>query len=209
MSFNTEGFSTEDREMRNWLLITAVALCAACASTTVQDYAAEKPDFVLEKFFDGPLVAKGALYDRGGNVIRRFVADIRGSWQGNKGELKEVFWWADGEEQFRTWQISRTNGNAFEGTAGDIVGLATGEGAGNAFNWNYILEVPAGGSKYNIRMDDWIYLLDDSTVLNRTAMTFFGFRVGEVVLTIQKVEESELYGSSPFEKTTKSASAEP
>lgn len=191
--------------MRNMLAVLSLALLAACASTSVESYADQKPTFVLEKFFSGPLVAKGALYDRSGNVIRRFVADIEGTWQGDKGQLKEVFWWADGEEQFRTWEIARTRGNAFEGTAGDIVGLATGEGAGNAFNWNYILEVPVGDSTVNVRMDDWIYLLDETTVLNRTQMTFYGFRVGEVVLTIRKVEKDELFGRSPFETSPRTA----
>jgi len=193
--------------VRNWLLLIGLAACTACASAGVQNYEAQKPEFVLERFFDGPLVARGALYDWSGNVSRRFVADIRGSWQGDEGELQEVFWWADGEEQFRTWKISRKAGKAFEGTAGDIVGLATGEGAGNAFNWNYILEVPSGDTKYKVRMDDWIYLLDDSTVLNRTAMTFWGIPVGEVVLTIQKVDEDELYGRSPFDAPTDSTAS--
>jgi len=184
--------------MRHFLLLIGSMLCAACASPTVADYRDQKPVFVLEEFFDGPLIAKGALYDRSGNLIRRFVADIRGTWQGDQGELAEVFWWADGEEQLRTWKIARTQGNTFEGTAGDIVGLAVGEGAGNAFNWSYLLEVPVGERKLNVRMDDWIYLIDESTVLNRTEMTFFGFHVGEVVLTIQKVNESQLYGRSPF-----------
>jgi hypothetical protein len=37
-------------------------------------------------------------------------------------------------------------------------------------------------------MDDWIYLIDESTVLNRTAMSWYVLHAGEVVLTIQRVE---------------------
>jgi hypothetical protein len=183
-----------------------LALCAALAgallsgcATTVDDYAEQQPRFVLEQFFDGPLVAKGALYDWSGNVSRRFVADIRGSWEGGEGTLDEIFWWADGEEQKRVWKIRGSNAAGFQGTAGDIVGTAAGRGAGNAFNWNYKLRISMGeGSSIDVRMDDWIYLIDDATVLNRTAMTWFGLPVGEVVLTIQKVDESRLYGRSPY-----------
>jgi hypothetical protein len=173
-------------------------LAFGCAQT-VEDYREQQPRFVLSEFFDGPLIAKGALYDRSGGVIRRFVADIRGTWKDGQGTLDEVFWWADGEEQTRVWQISGSDAAGYQGTAGDIVGAAAGRGAGNAFNWAYKLRIPMGeGSSIDVRMDDWIYLIDDSTVLNRTKMTFFGFRVGEVVLTIQKVQESELYRRSPY-----------
>lgn len=38
-----------------------------------------------------------------------------------------------------------------------------------------------GHSEIDIRMDDW------RTLLNRAAMSFFGFEVGELVLVIEKV----------------------
>jgi len=196
------------RSLATLCAVLGMTLTLACAGTQVEDYREQKPEFVLEDFFDGPLVAKGALYDLFGNVSRRFVADIRGTWDGDQGTLDEIFWWADGEEQTRVWKIERTTGKAFEGTAGDIVGRATGRGAGNAFNWNYKLAIPYGDSSLNVRMDDWIYLLDESTVLNRTEMTWYGIQVGEVVLTIQKVDESQLFGRSPFETPTQ-ASATP
>jgi hypothetical protein len=68
-----------------------------------------------------------------------------------------------------------------------VVGTALGRGAGNAFNWSYKLRIETGDSEIDVHMDDWIYLIDERTVLNRTDMTFYGVHVGEVVLMIQKI----------------------
>ena len=162
-----------------------VALCAC--STTVDVYADQKPALALEQFFEGKLTAKGAVYDGSGNVLRRFTADIVGTWQGDRGRLDEVFLWSDGERQLRTWELTKSGANAFQGTATDVVGTAVGRGAGNAFNWKYKLRIDTGHSQIDVRMDDWMYLIDERTLLNRTAMSFFGFGVGEVVLVIEKV----------------------
>jgi len=172
--------------MRTLLALAALGL-AACGSLNVDQYRDKKPEFVLEKFFAGKLVAKGALYDRGGAVSRRFVADIVGTCESARCRLDEVFRWDDGEIQNRTWELEKT-GDSWVGKAGDVVGTATGRGAGNAFNWSYALRVKTEGGEVDVKMDDWIYLIDESTVLNRTAMSWYGIHAGEVVLTIQRVE---------------------
>ena len=183
--------------VRTLTLLTLALAAASCASVSLEDYAEKKPGFVLEDFFSGKLVAKGALY-QGDTVTRRFTADIVGTWDGDRGRLEEVFWWDDGEKQLRTWQLEKVGPNSFVGTAGDIVGAASGEGAGNAFNWHYYLRIPMGeDSTVDVYMDDWIHMIDRSTVLNRTAMSFYGLQVGEVVLMIQKVDDGAL-SSGPY-----------
>jgi len=171
-------------------LAAVLVLAAGCASIAVEDYSNEKPAFDLKEFFTGKLVAKGAFYGLTGSLDRRFTASIVGTWEGDKGKLEEEFIWSDGEKQYRTWVLEKVGDNKFRGTAGDVVGEATGRGAGNAFNWNYKLRVKTGeeeGDSIDVRMDDWIHLIDQNTVLNRTDMTWYGLSVGEVVLTIEKV----------------------
>jgi hypothetical protein len=164
----------------------ATLLCA-CA-TSVDAYREQKPALALEQFFAGKLTAKGAVYDGSGKLLRRFTADIVGTWDGEQGRLDEVFLWSDGERQLRTWELTKSGANAFRGTATDVVGTAVGRGSGNAFNWRYKLRINTGHSEIDLRMDDWMYLIDERTLLNRTAMSFFGIDVGEVVLVIEKVE---------------------
>ena len=38
----------------------------------------------------------------------------------------------------------------------------------------------------NLNMDDWMYLVDDDTIINRTSMNKFGLEVGEIVLIMKK-----------------------
>jgi hypothetical protein len=173
--------------MRGALAALGLAFLTACSTIRVDDYRDQKPTLALEQFFDGKLVAKGAVYDGSGLLLRRFTADIVATWDGDKGRLDEVFLWSDGEKQLRTWELAKSGPDAFRGTATDVVGTAFGRGAGNAFNWRYKLRIDTGHSEIDLRMDDWMYLIDERTLLNKTAMTFFGFDVGEVVLVIEKV----------------------
>lgn len=69
------------------------------------------------------------------------------------------------------------------GTADDVVGEATGQVGGNALNWSYTLALPVDGKIYNVKFDDWMYLMDDQVMLNRAVMSKFGFRLGEVTLS--------------------------
>ncbi len=161
----------------------------------VTTYRAEGPKLELATFFAGQTTAHGLVKDWRGQVIRRFHATINGTFdKAGIGTLAEVFYWNDGEVQTRTWQVWPTapdaQGNTtFAGTAGDVVGQATGVASGNALNWRYTLAVPMGDKAsptvVNLALDDWMYLLPDNTLLNITDMRKFGFKVGEIVIFIQ------------------------
>ena len=85
----------------------------------------------------------------------------------------------------RTWKITK-DGGRYTGTAGDVVGTAQGEAQGNALRWNYVLALPVDGRTWHLDMDDWMYLIDEKTMLNRTTMSKFGVKVGEVTLAFRK-----------------------
>jgi hypothetical protein len=153
----------------------------------IEDYVETKPRFDFQEFFSGELKAWGVVQKRNGDVIRHFYADLEGSWAGDQGTLHEVFYFSDGEEQTRVWKFEILDGNRITGTAGDVVGTAEGAVAGHAFNMNYVLTVNVDGRDIDVSMDDWMFLIDGKTIINRTTMKKFGFRVGEVLLTIKKV----------------------
>ena len=106
-------------------------------------------------------------------------------WNGNVGVLDEKFQYSDGTTERRIWTINK-NGNRYVGTAADVVGEAAGESGGNALRWTYVLALKVGDSTYNMDMDDWMYLLDERTMLNKTAMSKFGVKAGEVTLFFKK-----------------------
>mgnify|MGYP006356754943 CR=1 FL=1 len=105
---------------------------------------------------------------------------IDAKWNGNTGTLDESFEYADGKREKRVWTIVK-DGDRYTGTAGDVVGTATGAAAGNVLQWRYVLALPVDGRVWNMDMDDWMFLMDERTMLNRTTMSKFGVRVGEVM----------------------------
>jgi hypothetical protein len=170
---------------RKWLVTTALLL-TGCGSTSVDEYAATQPALDLRTFFDGELIAHGMLQDRSGRMTRRFTATLQGSWVGDSGTLVEHFIFDDGEEQDRTWKLQHLGNGRYSGTAGDVIGTASGATAGSVFQWRYQLDVPWRNGSIAVTLDDWLYLVDEHYLVNRTEMTKFGFRVGELTLVISK-----------------------
>lgn len=168
------------------LALLASLLLAACSTTDVERYAQEKPELRLESYFAGTVDAWGLVLDRGGAVIRRFEVRIDGTWEGDRGRLDESFVYSDGAQERRIWEITRTAPGRYTGRADDVVGTASGKAAGNALNWAYTLRIPVDGSVYEIDFDDWMFLVDEHTLINRAIMSKFGFRVGEVLITFRR-----------------------
>ena len=173
---------------RLWVaLLTAAALFAGCASPpTPADYAAEKPLLDLKQYFNGELVAHGIFTDRSGKVARRFTVLMTCSWNGPQGTLDERFTYSDGKTERRVWRLTDEGKGRWTGRAEDVVGVADGQVAGNALNWHYTLALPVDGKTYEVQFNDWMYLMDDRVMLNKAAMSKFGFHLGEVTLSFTK-----------------------
>ncbi|MCR5885006.1 DUF3833 domain-containing protein [Rhizobacter sp. J219] len=173
--------------MKKLFFALAFALTlAGCASPTPQDYAAEKPSLDLQRYFNGEVTAHGIFSDRSGKVVRRFTVLMKCQWTGDEGVLDEAFTYSDGKTDRRIWRLKKLPGGRYTGTADDVVGMASGQVAGNAFQWNYTLKLPVDGKVYEVQFDDWMYLIDERVMLNRAVMSKFGVRLGEVTLSFQK-----------------------
>lgn len=174
-------------KLRSCLVAAALfASIAGCATPGVEQYASEKPALDITRYFNGTLDAHGMFQDRSGAVIKRFVVVMRCNWQGDTGTLDEDFTYADGAKQKRVWTLKKTGANTFSATAPDVVGTAEGVVAGNALRWKYVLAQPVGDKVYNVDMEDWMFLIDDKVMLNRTAMSKFGVNLGSVTLSFTK-----------------------
>ena len=161
---------------------------AGCASVEVADYAAEKPELDLARYFNGTLDADGMFQDRGGKVVKRFHVVIKARWTGAVGTLDERFTYSDGSTQRRVWTVTRKDANHYTGRADDVVGEAVGEARGNALRWRYVMALPVDGKVSNVDFGDWIFLMDDRVMLDRSVMSKFGFRPGGVTLSLRKRE---------------------
>lgn len=174
--------------MKKLLCAAACALMlAGCASPVPADYAAEKPVLDLQRYFDGEVRAHGIFTDRSGKVVRRFTVLMKCQWTGDDGVLDEAFTYSDGKTERRVWRLKKLPGGRYTGTAGDVVGTATGQAAGNAFQWSYTLRLPVDDKVYEVQFDDWMYLVDERVMLNKAVMSKFGIRLGEVTLSFTKV----------------------
>lgn len=177
------GFFGRVFSWRIFLLALALGLCSC--SVGIGEYRGQTPNFDLRRFFDGKIQAWGMFQDRSGKLIKRFTVDIDGHWQGDKGTLDEHFLYQDGSRQRRIWHIEK-HGDHYIGRADDVIGEAEGEAAGNALRWRYRLRLPVDDEIYEVSFDDWMFLMDDKTLMNRSRMSKFGIDLGEVTLFFRK-----------------------
>ena len=167
------------------ILCTVLGL-TGCAGVTPEVYRDQKPTLDLANYFSGPLTAWGYFADRSGEVKRRFTVKMTGEWKGNEGVLTENFVWSDGEKTQRVWRISKLDAHRYIGRADDVKGEAIGTAYGNALQWKYTLLLPVDGKTYAVQFDDWMYQMDDTTMLNKSVMRKFGFKLGEIVISFRK-----------------------
>ena len=111
-----------------------------------------------------------------------------GTWSGNKGVLDEVFTYYDSDrKQVRECEITKIDDLNYTGTAGDIIGTATGKSFGNAINWTYEMDVPVDDKSYRLKFDDWMWAMDNgNVVINRSYLKKFGITVAEITIFMQK-----------------------
>lgn len=164
----------------------AALLLNACA-VNISDYRGTQPALDLKQFFNGELVAWGIFQSRNGEVKRHFKVEMVADWSGDTCTLTEIFTFNDSETQQRIWTIQKHNAHRYTGSADDVFGAALGEAYGNALNWQYTLKLAVEDKYYKVKFDDWMYLIDENTLINRATVSKFGFRVGEVTLFIQKI----------------------
>ena len=158
-----------------------------CSSIDPKVYVDNSPKMDIRNYLNGPLEAQGILQDRSGKMIKSFTVKMTGTWQGNEGKLKENFTFSDGKTDQRTWEIKFSDDNNFTAKAHDTVGIATGQQYGNAFKMDYVLKIDVDGKKYDIKLVDWIYLVDEKTAINVSKMTKFGFTVGTLTISFKKL----------------------
>ena len=128
-----------------FLLIVGLLFITSCSgkqSMKPEDFKDKQPRLIIEDYMSGNVKAWGILQNRSGKVTRQFSADLNGKWDGEQLILDEKFNWTDGEVQTRQWKIKKIDNHNYEGTAGDVVGVAKGYSYGPAFKFEYVLLVP-------------------------------------------------------------------
>ncbi len=176
--------------MRFLIVILAwLGLSACSVGIDGKDYTQQTPPLSLEQFFDGKVKAWGIVQNRSGEVVQRFIVDINGVNEPNGSlTLNESFTYLLGEGvNKRVWHIRQGDtANHFIGEASDIAGPAQGRSYGNAFNFNYEMDLPVDDTEYRVSFDDWFWAMDEHTLMNRSYIRKFGIVMAEVTIFMQK-----------------------
>ena len=164
-----------------------LGLSACASSIDGPSYIDVAPRFNLSEFFDGEVKAWGIVQNRSGNVVQRFIVDIKGTNVGKITTLDETFHYGVGDGvKHRVWTITKQSPNRYTGTASDIAGEATAVVFGNALNWQYEMDLPVGDKVYRVAFDDWMWTFNESTLMNRSYIRKFGMVMAEVTIFMQR-----------------------
>jgi hypothetical protein len=176
----------------SWLYLLLLCLSGCAAGRSLSQFEGTKPTLVLEEYFAGRTLATGLFEDRFGKVRRQFTVVIDGRRDGDDFILDEDFTYSDGEKQRRIWRLKKLPDGSYEGRADDIIGVASGRSAGNAFNFRYRMKLKTGTAKdgtpkyWTVAFDDWLFLQSDGVLLNRATISRWGFEIGTITISFRR-----------------------
>jgi hypothetical protein len=167
--------------MRWTLLLLAATLLGCSSPLPVSSFGATGPAFDPLRFFTGHVRSWGVLEDRSGQPTSIVATDCTGEADGPDGlHMTQRLLVGQDAPVTREWRMRRTGPGTYEATANDMVGAATGQASGRAFHWQWTLALSPGNALKNVAMDQWWYLLDDGSMLNRTTVRKLGIIAAEV-----------------------------
>lgn len=149
-----------------------------------EDYAGG-PTFDIRKTLNGPLLCDGVIYGPTGRVSSRFTAEFDAKWNGDKGVMREHFRYDSGTTQEREWRLSVGGDGAIKAEADDLDGPGQGRQAGSGVQLTYRIRLPESAGGHVLDVTDWMYLLENGTIINRSQFRKYGFKVGELVATLR------------------------
>ncbi len=152
------------------------------------DYAGATPRFDIRETLNGPLDCEGVIFGPTGRVVSRFTARMEGIWQGNEGTLRESFRYDSGTTQERSWRLTLGEDGRIRARAEDVIGDGAGAQSGNAVQLRYRIRLPDSAGGHVLDTVDWMYLVGDGAIINRSQFRKFGVKVAELVATVRKAQ---------------------
>nr|WP_245781027.1 DUF3833 domain-containing protein [Litoreibacter janthinus] len=153
-----------------------------------EDFEGKGPAFDLRTHLSGPILCEGMIYGPTGKVTSRFVADMDVQWTGNVGVMREEFVYDSGDRQQREWTLTVGNDGSIKAEAPDVIGVGTGMQKGPAVQLNYRIKLPESSGGHELDTVDWMYLVENGTIMNRSQFRKYGIKVAELVATMRKKE---------------------
>lgn len=167
------------------MLMTLRSRLLSFQSQAPVEYQGKGPAFDLRRHLSGPIQCEGVIFGPTGRVSSRFVAQMEGRWDGDTGTLAEVFHYDSGTVQHRAWTLALGQGGAIVATAPDVVGEGRGEVAGPGVMLRYRIRLTPEAGGHVLDVVDWMYLMENGTIINRSQFRKFGIKVAELVATMR------------------------
>jgi Protein of unknown function (DUF3833) len=175
----------------NLACLFSLLVITGCSSLPPQAFEKSATRFELDRYFIGHTRSWGVLENRNGNPRLSFTCDAHGRHDATGAVvLTQHFRFSNGATQQRNWRIHRVDATHWEATANDMVGVARGEGEGNAFYWEYTLTLDPKNPLATIHIRQWLYQPEGTdTVMTRLVITKLGLTVSEVTESIHHVTD--------------------
>lgn len=171
------------------LLLLILRRWVGFAAQSPAEFAGKGPAFDPRQHLSGPIQCEGVIYGPLGRVASRFVADMHGTWDGNMGLLREDFRYDSGLAQARLWTLHLGNDGGIRALAADVPGEGFGVVSGSAVMLRYKIRLEPSAGGHVLDVTDWMYLMENGTIMNRSQFFKWGIKVAELVATMRPKQE--------------------
>jgi hypothetical protein len=152
---------------------------------------ADMPErFELTQFLNGRTTAWGIMEDRFGAIRARFTVSMHGYWEGNSFILDEAFSYDAGYTETRRWRVAPHEGGRFSASCDDCVGQASGESSKDTIRMFYRFRLKLSTREVVVSFNDRIYRMSHDTAINRTTISKWGVRLGELSIFFKRESDA-------------------
>lgn len=169
-----------------FLIVYAFNRLTAFNRQKLQDFEGQGPYFDIREELKGDILCEGVIYGPLGKISSRFVADMQVQWEGNVGRMTEKFVYDNGDIQDRAWTLTVGNDGSVKAHAEDVVGTGTGQINGPSFLMHYKLQLPEASGGHVLNAVDWMYMVENGSIINRSQFRKYGIKVAEIVATMRR-----------------------
>ena len=156
------------------LILTAQRWFFSFDAQRSTEYSDTQPNLDVREALSGKMISEGIIYGPTGRVASRFVAEMNGVWDGDKGTLTEAFTYADNKGALdREWTLTMGTNGSFTATAPDIIGTGHGQQTGATVRMTYRIQLAQDAGGHVLDVVDWMYLMDNGTIINRRSTEMF------------------------------------
>ncbi len=140
----------------------------------------------IQKFFNGDVDGFAITQDEYGNINGTELVKINGSWEDNKGVLRQTFYYRNGKKDARTWLVTVNPDKTFSAVGHDAAAPGRGVHAGNAIQMAYTLLLPENGMKVEVRYLDTFYFVSENSAIMISDFKKRGGQSGKTILSLKK-----------------------